>query len=189
MDSIGSKNKCIVLVKIPEFLLCFEVWSHVSYIDETLISCSWSRSDWGSSLFLSAQICCHGFCFHVRYTTRQSYFCPPEGLDTLSAGRMRAADKRLQEVRPDYLLSEQSAAVAQIHTHIVRYVRDGIIAGLSNMFRASNTRGFSASGHDWTFFIVSRFGGKPRATGWTETCSETGYWLSNGRPGTVVWHK
>lgn len=138
------------------------------------------------SLFLSAQIRCHDFCFHVRYATRQSYFCPPEGLDTLSAGRMRAADKRLQEVRPDYLLSEQSAAVAQIHTHIVRYVRDGIIAGLSNMFRASNTGGFSASGHDWTFFIVSRFGGKPRAIGWTETCSETGYWLSNGRPGTVV---
>lgn len=48
---------------------------------------------------------------------------------------MRAADKRLQEVRPDYLLSEQSAAVTHIHAHIVRRTRDGIIAGLSNMCR------------------------------------------------------
>ncbi len=88
------------------------------------------------------------------------------------------------------IICSQNRALRSLkYIHIVWYMRDGIIAGLANMCRASNTGGFSASGHDWTIFIVSRFGGKPRATGWTETRSETGYWLSNGRPGTVVWQK
>lgn len=43
----------------------------------------------------------------------------------------------------------------------------------------------SAPGHDWTIFILSRFGEWPRPTGWSRTHSETGYWVRNGRLGTL----
>lgn len=63
---------------------------------------------------------------------------------------------------------------------------DGIFAGLSET-HVQDSRALvvsGASGHDWTIFILSRFGEKPRPTGWSETHSETGYWVSNGRLGT-----
>lgn len=111
---------------------------------------------------------------------RQSYLCPPAALHTLSAGLMRAADKRLQEVRPDYLLSEQSAAVTHIHAHIVRCTRDGIIAGLSNMCRPLTLELSALQAMTGPF---SEFHALVRSQE-QQTHPETGYWLSNGHPGT-----
>lgn len=124
-------------MKIPQFLLLFFKFDHMSHIERKRSLQTHEAGLTGVQVSLSLSTDpLPWLLFPCPLRDTSSYFCPPEGLDTLSAGRMRAADKRLQEVRPEYLLSEQSAVVAQIHTHIVRYMRDSIIAGLSNMCRA-----------------------------------------------------
>lgn len=132
--------------------------------------CGWKSraSNWP----LLSESCRHGFCFHVHAATCQGYFwaqpSPTGARHVWKREKKQRLIKCLEEVSTVYLRPGMAARPVEICSMANICECCGVLsqqASLKHMCRATEHWQFlSAPGHDWTIFILSRFGEWPRPT-------------------------